>query len=49
MMSQSIGSPPHGAAIKILHIEDDPSVARAMARVLRLLGYEVISEAPRPP
>jgi two-component system CheB/CheR fusion protein len=29
--------------IKLLHIEDDPSVSRAMARLLRLHGYEVIS------
>lgn len=36
-------APEHGAAIKILYIEDDPSVARAMARLLRLHGYEVIS------
>ena len=36
-------APQGGAAIKILHIEDDPSVARAMARMLRLHGSEVIS------
>ncbi len=30
-------------AIKVLHIEDDPSVARSVARLLRLHGYEVIS------
>jgi CheY-like chemotaxis protein len=35
----------HGAAIKILHIEDDPSVGRALARLLRLYGYEVMSAA----
>jgi len=34
-------------AIKVLHIEDDPSVARAMARVLRLKGCEVFSAATR--
>jgi CheY-like chemotaxis protein len=35
-----------GAAIrplKVLHIEDDPSVARAVARLLRIQGYEVTS------
>jgi DNA-binding response OmpR family regulator len=31
----------------VLHIEDDLSVARAMARVLRLRGYEVFSAATR--
>lgn len=31
------------AQIKVFHIEDDPSVARAVARLLRLRGYEVIS------
>jgi CheY-like chemotaxis protein len=36
-------APHHGAPIKILHIEEHPSVARAMARLLRLHGYEVIS------
>jgi len=33
--------------VKVLHIEDDPSVARSMARVLRLEGYEVASAATR--
>jgi CheY-like chemotaxis protein len=33
--------------IKVLHIEDDPSVARSMARLLRLQGYEVASAATR--
>jgi CheY-like chemotaxis protein len=32
-------------AVKILHIEDDLSVARSMARVLRLSGFEVASAA----
>jgi CheY-like chemotaxis protein len=36
--------PTHGA-IKVLHIEDDPSVTRSVARLLRLHGYEVISAA----
>jgi DNA-binding response OmpR family regulator len=35
------------AAIKVLHIEDDPSVARSMARVLRQRGFEVASAATR--
>jgi CheY-like chemotaxis protein len=30
---------------KVLHIEDDPSVARAVARLLRIQGYEVTSAA----
>jgi CheY-like chemotaxis protein len=38
-------TPQHGDAIKVLHIEDDPGVARAVARLLRLHGYEVISAA----
>jgi two-component system, sensor histidine kinase len=29
----------------VLHIEDDESVARAMARLLRLQGYEVVTAA----
>jgi CheY-like chemotaxis protein len=29
----------------VLHIEDDESVARAMARLLRLKGYEVVTAA----
>jgi PAS domain S-box-containing protein len=33
--------------IKILHIEDNLRVARSMARVLRLEGYEVVSVATR--
>jgi CheY-like chemotaxis protein len=36
--------PTHGA-IKVLYIEDDPSVTRSVARLLRLHGYEVISAA----
>ena len=37
-----------GAAIRplsALHIEDDPSVARAVSRLLRIQGYEVTSAA----
>jgi CheY-like chemotaxis protein len=30
---------------KVLHVEDDPSVAQAVARLLRIKGYEVISAA----
>jgi CheY-like chemotaxis protein len=36
--------PTHGA-IKVLHIEDDPSVTKAVARLLRLHGYEAICAA----
>jgi DNA-binding NtrC family response regulator len=32
-------------AIRILHIEDDPSVARSLARLLRLRGFEIASAA----
>jgi DNA-binding response OmpR family regulator len=31
----------------LLHIEDDPSVARSVARALRLAGYKVVSAATR--
>jgi two-component system, chemotaxis family, CheB/CheR fusion protein len=34
-------------ASRILHIEDDPSVAQSVARVLRLRGFEVASAATR--
>jgi CheY-like chemotaxis protein len=30
---------------KVLHIEDDPSVVRAVARLLRIQGYDVTSAA----
>jgi len=33
--------------LKVLHIEDDPSVARSIGRALRLKGYEVVSAASR--
>jgi CheY-like chemotaxis protein len=36
---------PRGRVLNVLHIEDDPSVARAIARVLRLEGYKVFSAA----
>jgi len=39
--------PPAAAPIKVLHIEDDPRVARSMGRLLRLKGYEVVSAATR--
>jgi CheY-like chemotaxis protein len=29
--------------VVVMHIEDDPSVARAVARLLRIRGYEVVS------
>jgi two-component system CheB/CheR fusion protein len=38
---------PIGGAFKVLHIEDDPGVARSMAMLLRLEGYEVVSAATR--
>ena len=38
---------PAAALIKVLHIEDDPRVARSMARLLRLRGFEVVSAATR--
>jgi CheY-like chemotaxis protein len=34
-------------AFKVLHIEDDPGVARSMAMLLRLEGYHVVSAASR--
>jgi CheY-like chemotaxis protein len=40
-----IPTPQREGAIKVLHIEDDPSVARSMARLLRAHGYEVVSAA----
>lgn len=36
-----------GRTIKVLHIEDDPSVVRAIARALRASGCEVASAAGR--
>jgi DNA-binding response OmpR family regulator len=36
-----------GSTIKVLHIEDDPSVARCIKRVLRASGFEVASAATR--
>ena len=36
-------TPRHGGGVKVLHIEDDRSVARSVARLLRLQGYEVMS------
>jgi CheY-like chemotaxis protein len=38
---------PVSGALKVLHIEDDPGVARSMAMLLRLEGYEVFSAATR--
>jgi CheY-like chemotaxis protein len=43
----SMPEPPAAGAVKVLHIEDDPSVARALARLLRLHGYEVAIAATR--
>jgi PAS domain S-box-containing protein len=38
---------PASGAFKVLHIEDDPGVARSMAMLLRLEGYHVVSAASR--
>jgi DNA-binding response OmpR family regulator len=47
-MSAQLNCPPLPArAIKVLHIEDDASVARCIARVLRASGFEVASAATR--
>jgi CheY-like chemotaxis protein len=40
-------APRLGCAIKVLHIEDDPSVVRAIERALRASGCEVASAATR--
>jgi two-component system CheB/CheR fusion protein len=40
-------STPPAAATTVLHIEDDPGVARSIALLLRLEGYEVVSAATR--
>jgi CheY-like chemotaxis protein len=46
MPAQAIPAPSLGA-IKVLHIEDDLSVARSIARALRARGCEVASAATR--
>jgi PAS domain S-box-containing protein len=38
---------PSSGTRKLLHIEDDPSVSRSMAILLRLEGYDVVSAASR--
>jgi two-component system, chemotaxis family, CheB/CheR fusion protein len=38
---------PAARIIKVLHIEDDPGIARSMEMLLRLEGYEVIRAASR--
>ena len=38
---------PPAATATVLHIEDDPGVARSIALLLRLEGYEVVSAATR--
>jgi PAS domain S-box-containing protein len=45
--SPGVIAPPAIGAIKVLHIEDDRSVSRSMARLLRLEGYEVVSASSR--
>ncbi|HEY2462665.1 MAG TPA: response regulator [Steroidobacteraceae bacterium] len=47
MRAQLNGSPLRGRPIKVLHIEDDASVARCIARVLRASGFDVASAATR--
>jgi DNA-binding response OmpR family regulator len=42
-----IPAPGRGGAIKVLHIEDDLSVARCIARALRASGCKVASAATR--
>jgi len=46
VVSAPIQKPSSGTR-KLLHIEDDPSVSRSMAMLLRLEGYEVVSAASR--
>jgi PAS domain S-box-containing protein len=46
-VSRAPGLSSSGAPIRVLHIEDNLSVARAIGRVLRLKGYEVFSAATR--
>lgn len=41
-----VAAPPSSGTI-VLHIEDDPGVARSMAMLLRLEGYDVVSAASR--
>lgn len=43
-MANAISGPGADPAV-VLHIEDDDSVARAVARLLRLKGYKVVSAA----
>jgi len=40
-------APTPTSGTKVLHIEDDPGVARSMAMLLRLEGYEVVGAASR--
>jgi CheY-like chemotaxis protein len=47
MPASLIPAPQREGAIKVLHIEDDPSVALCIARLLRAGGYEVASAATR--
>jgi DNA-binding response OmpR family regulator len=47
MSAPLIPAPRPRAAIKVLHIEDDPSVAACIARALRASGIEVASAATR--
>ena len=41
------GTIPPTSRIRLMHIEDDPGIAKSMALLLRLEGYEVISASSR--
>ena len=41
------GTTPPTSRIRLMHIEDDPGIAKSMALLLRLEGYEVISASSR--
>jgi CheY-like chemotaxis protein/two-component sensor histidine kinase len=45
-LDSSVAAPTTSGA-KVLHIEDDPGVARSMAMLLSLEGYDVVSAASR--
>jgi two-component system CheB/CheR fusion protein len=43
----SSAAAPASSGAKVLHIEDDPGVARSMAMLLSLEGYDIVSAASR--
>jgi len=45
--SAALTQAPQTRVMKVLHIEDDPGIARSMEMLLRLEGYEVIGAASR--